>query len=69
MNNMGILCVGPSGSGKTTLSNMAAEHGFEILSDELIIYSFETNNIYGTPIVSNDYLGNVVLNKQVSLKK
>ena len=69
MDNMGILCVGASGSGKTTLSNMAIQHGFEVLSDELIIYSFETNSIYGTPIVSNDYLGNVVLNKPVLLTK
>lgn len=69
MDNMGILCVGPSGSGKTTLSNMATQHGFEILSDELIIYSFETNSMYGTPIVSNDYLGSVVLDKQVLLKR
>ena len=67
--NKGYLCVGPSGSGKTTLANMAYDQGIEVLSDELVVYDFETHTIWGTSIVSSNYFGKPLLNKNVPLVK
>lgn len=69
LNNKGILCVGDSGAGKTTLSNMANMSGEVVLGDELIVYDLKTNNIWGTNIVSNDYLGVPIINKSVKLHR
>jgi|GEM_PF-2225126 len=48
-NNNGIIIVGNSGDGKSTLSYLMRNH-LRIISDDILIVSFENDGIYAEPI-------------------
>jgi|GEM_PF-4742114 len=63
----GFVGVGASGDGKTTLANLAFFEGLNVLSDEMIICDLNNNMIWGTPIISENYQGNAIIDTPLSI--